>query len=252
MRDLGKIGFGVLMFMIVATGSASAAGCGNGSLDGSYGFNVRGVDNASGTPMATVGLFTADGSGNITLGQFTQSNDGTLSTATLTGTYSIGSSCTGTLTTTDSNSVVRHYFVVLSGIKRAALKIVDTDNGLTLSGDARAQGVGICGFTGKGSAYAENLSGFVGSVPEAIVGRVGTNGSGTISFGFNARALGGVVNTNPISGSYTVNSNCTGTAQIVFGIKSYNFTYVAVDAGKQYILLETDANTTVAGALTTE
>jgi hypothetical protein len=164
----------------------------------------------------------------------------------------IGSSCTGTLTTTDSNSVVRHYFVVLSGIKRAALKIVDTDNGLTLSGDARAQGVGICGFTGKGSAYAENLSGFVGSVPEAIVGRVGTNGSGTISFGFNARALGGVVNTNPISGSYTVNSNCTGTAQIVFGIKSYNFTYVAVDAGKQYILLETDANTTVAGALTTE
>jgi hypothetical protein len=50
-----------------------------------------------GVPHGVVGQITADGKGNLT-GLFTDSSNGTLGTGTFTGTYSISSNCTGSLT----------------------------------------------------------------------------------------------------------------------------------------------------------
>jgi hypothetical protein len=249
MRGLGKIGLGILMFLAIATGTASAT-CSNSNVNGAYGFAVRGVSDPSGNPLATVGLFTADGTGNVGFGKVTQSNTGAVTTATFTGTYNISADCIGTLTTTDSNSITRHYFVVLSGMKADVVDLTETDAGLTMSGAAHPQGVGICGLTGKRTPFAEHVTGVAGAVPEAIAGRVGTDGNGNITFGFAVSNLGGANHKlSKVSGTYTANSDCTGSVQTTFGGATYNFNYVSVDGGRQYLMIETDANTTVAGTL---
>jgi hypothetical protein len=248
MRGLGKIGLGILMFFVVATGSASAA-CSNSSVNGAYGFSVHGFSGPN-SPVAVVGLFTADGAGNISSGKSTASNKGNIATATLTGTYSIAKDCTGTVTTTDSNNVTNHYYVVLSGSTLAAVDFIATDAGLTASGGARLQGVGVCGLTGKTQAFAEHLTGYAAGEPVAAVGRVGTDGKGNITYGHQATSDAGKnFKPTPITGTYTANSDCTGTAQIKYRNGTMNYSYVAVDAGKEYLVIETDATTTVAGTL---
>lgn len=249
MRAFGKIGLGIVAVLIAATGSASAS-CSNSSLDGTYGFSAR----ESSTPLASIGTFTADGAGNITSGQVTQSNNGTISSVTFSGTYTISNDCTGTITTTDSLSSLRKYFVVVSGAKKGTVALIEHNpSGLIASGDAHAQGVGVCGLTGKPQAYALHLTGFAGSAGEAIVGKFVFAGNGNITYGVAALGLGSTYSSpSHVSGTYTVNSNCAGTIQISFGGATYNFDYVAIDADKQFILLETDANTTVAGALAIE
>jgi hypothetical protein len=248
MRELGKIGFGVLMFLAVATGSASAS-CSASNLDGTYGFSVR----DSSHPLANVGTFTADGAGNITSGQITQSNNGAFSSVTFSGTYAIRSDCTGSITTTDSVSNSRNYFVVLGGAKNGAVSLLENASGVIASGDARAQGVGVCGLTGKAHAFTVRLTGLAGANGEDIIGRFTTDGNGNITLGVAALGLGSTF-TKPsrISGTYTANSNCAGTLQMSFGGATYNFDFTPVDADRQFILIETDANTIVAGTLAIE
>jgi hypothetical protein len=251
MRDLSKIGLGTLMVFVVATGSASAA-CGNSNANGVYGFTIRGFAGPS-TPVATVGLFTTDGAGNITSGKSTVSYDGTIESTTFTGTYSIAANCTGTVTTNGPNNVTNHYFAVLSGSKQDVIDLVGTDTGLTVSGSARPQGVGVCGFTGKAAAYAEHLTGYPGSAIEAVVGKLSTNGSGAISDGIVASSADGkTYKPTRVSGTYTASSDCTGTAQVTYRGTAYNYNYVSVGSGMQYLVIETDPKTTVAGTLTKE
>jgi hypothetical protein len=248
MRDLGKIGLGILLFFALATGSASAS-CSNSSANGVYGYTVRGFGGPS-TPVATVGLFTADGAGNITSGKTTASINGTVTTATFTGSYSIAADCTGTVTTTDSNSNTNHYFVVLSGTKLGAIDLIGADPGATVSGSAHSQGVGVCGLTGKAEAFAEHLTGYAGSVLEAVVGKLSTDGNGNIINGIEALSADGkIIKPTRVSGTYTENSDCTGTAQINYRGTTYNYNYVTVDGNKQYLVIETDAHTTIAGTL---
>lgn len=250
MRAFGKIGLGIVAVLIAATGTASAS-CSNSNLDGTYGFTVRNAIN----PLASIGTFTADGAGNITSGQVTQSNNGTISSVTFSGTYTIKNDCTGTISTTDSSSNPRNYFAVLSGTKKESVALLEnTASGLIASGDARALGVGVCGLTGgKPRSFAAHLTGFAGTAGEAIVGKFATDGNGSVTSGVVALGLGSTFyKTNHVSGTYTVNSNCAGTLQTSFGGTTYNFDYVAVGADNQFILIETDANTTVAGALAIE
>jgi hypothetical protein len=248
MHHLGKIGLGILAFFVLATGSASAA-CSNSSASGVYGYSVHGFGGPS-TPVATVGLFTADGAGNITAGKTTASINGQITTATFTGTYSIASDCTGTVTTTDSNSNTNHYFVVLSGTKLGAIDLIGADTGATVSGSAHSQGVGVCGLTGKAADFAEHLTGYAGSVLEAVVGKLSTDGNGNIINGIDALSADGkIIKPSRVSGTYTANSDCTGTAHITYRGTTYNYNYVTVDASKQYLVIETDDKTTIAGTL---
>lgn len=248
MRDLGKIGLGILMFFVVATGSASAA-CSNSNANGIYGYTVRGFSGPN-SPVASVGLFTADGAGHITAGKSTASYSGSTQTATFTGTYSIAADCTGTVTTTDSNSNTNHYFVALAGTKLTAIDLVGADTGLTVSGNAQPQGVGVCGLTGKDAAFAERLNGYAGSVIETLAGKVTTDGKGNITNGYLAASADGkTFKPSHATGTYTANSDCTGTAQVTYRNATTNYNYVTVDAGRQYLVIETDAHTTVAGAL---
>jgi hypothetical protein len=54
----------------------------------------------------------------------------------------------------------------------------------------------------------------------------------------------------PVTGSYTVDTDCKGTATITpKGQPEMHFSFVVVDCGKELLAIETDADTIVSGTL---
>jgi hypothetical protein len=54
----------------------------------------------------------------------------------------------------------------------------------------------------------------------------------------------------PVTGSYSISANCTGTATITpKGQSAMNFSLVVVNGGKELLAIETDADTVVTGTL---
>jgi len=238
----------LLMFAtLVAVGSASAGSCSDATLNGVWGYTSSGFG-GDGTPRAAVGQATADGNGNIT-GSETKSKDGTILTVTFTGTYSVAKNCTGSLTVTQQDGTTKNANFVFDDSKKG-FQVIQTDSGHVDAGFGLAQGTVTCGLTGKKATFAANLSGTDNGVgPVAGVAQVILDGKGNIS-GTETYSLNGTIGTASLSGTYTENANCTGTAQITTqGVGTGNFNFVIVNGGKEFLLIQTDNNTIVSGTL---
>lgn len=103
---------------------------GNATLRGTY------VSIASGTlvgigPVSAVGTLTSDGKGN-SVNPFTVSVNGVISRSTVTGTSTVNSDCTGSLTQSDGT----HYDFVVTP-DGSTFDWIETDAGTVLSGTAR-------------------------------------------------------------------------------------------------------------------
>ena len=91
-----------LVFLILVFGllpgvqPLHAAVCSNASLKGDYGMLVTG--SAAGNAIATMGKITADGTGALIGSETVSANGNVFDTVTVTGFYTIGSTCTGTAT----------------------------------------------------------------------------------------------------------------------------------------------------------
>ncbi len=101
---------------------------GNATLRGTY------MSHGSGTvvgvgPVAAVGLIIYDGKGNLT-NPFTVSVNGAIDSVPATGTYTVNSDCTGTVTQTGGNY---HFVVAADGSK---VFWIETDPGTVISGSA--------------------------------------------------------------------------------------------------------------------
>jgi hypothetical protein len=90
-----------LFTMTAATGSASAATCTNASLKGVYGFFSQGCVNSE--PLANLGQITASGTGTLT-GTITRTLDGVQQNASVSGSYTLAKTCTGTITYTQGSA----------------------------------------------------------------------------------------------------------------------------------------------------
>ena len=237
----------LLLVSIFAVGSASAATCSDATLKGVYGFIVSGLG-GDGTPRAIVGQGTADGKGNLS-GTLTKSKDGTILDLTFTATYSVAKNCTGSLTTNDEDGETRHdNFVFENGNK--GWQVIQTDSGRVISGFGLAQGAAVCGENGKKQTFAANLNGIVIGVGQvAYLEQVILDGKGNVT-GSGTFSLAGAIYTVPITGTYTENADCTGSAQITpQGYSTLNFNFVVVNVGKEILLVETDTGTIVSGTM---
>ena len=230
----------------VAIGSASAATCSNATLKGVAGSLDAGFN--GGLPETTLTQATFDGQGNLS-GTVTDSTNGTITTGTFTGTYSVSKNCTGSLTVKFQNGSTASENFVLDDSKKGA-QMIRTDSGLVKSGLVLDQGAVTCGATGKKATFAANLTGTINGIgPAAAVGQATLDGKGNIS-GTGTFSLDGSILTGSISGTYTENSNCTGTAAITpQGFSTLNFDFVVVNGGKELLLIETDAGTTVSATM---
>jgi hypothetical protein len=236
----------VLVFAtMIAVGSASAT-CTNATLIGVFGSLDAGFN--AGQPEATLTQFTADGIGNLS-GTLTNSTNGVITTGTFTGTYSVSKNCTGSYTVTFPNGKTASAKFVVDNAKKGS-QMIRTDSGLTKAGFALAQGTVVCGLTGKKQTFALNLTGAgIGIGPIAGVGQVTLNGAGSVS-GSATFSQNGTVHSASLSGTYTANSNCAGTAQITLsGFPTSNYNLVVVNSGKEMLVIETDSNTIVSGTM---
>jgi hypothetical protein len=231
-----------LFVIVLAAGQLMSAlpntACSNATLQGGYGFVLTGV-NSSSTLAAIVGEITADGNGNLT-GSETISNDGVISSnVALTGTYSIKSTCTGTAKISPSGFPTAKYnLTIVSTAKQ--IEMVDTDTGTTESGYAVAVGNTTCTNAGVKGTFGFEGGGFNSSlVPSVFAGQSKLDGAGNLT-GTETVSAGGTIISGAVTGTYSVNSDCTGSASITFdgGITTANF--VLVNGGQSALQITTN------------
>ncbi len=231
--------------------AAEAATCSNASLRGTYGFLHDGTD-INGIPSsAAVTQITFDPNTGTFTGENTASHDGVIVTEPVTGTYAIASNCTGTgipagatpfsIVVTPRGFLALHLFsegfAVKQGSPTCTNAGVDGDFGF------EAMGVFLAGAPSTTGAVA-----FIGQLKLTV----DPSGEGVIR-GHIAASEGGTflaLADEPVTGSFTVDANCTGTFTITSkGQSPLNFSFVIVDHGKEMLIIETDANTVVSGTL---
>jgi hypothetical protein len=238
---------GLFVFtMVFAVVSASAV-CSNASLNGVVGYSTTAWAANVGYGGASVGQITYDGKGNFTAAA-TDSAYGTIESVTYSGTYSVAKDCTGTNTITTGPMHGTFNFVFDGTGKN--YQAIETDGTYIASGFAIPQGKVTCGLTGKKQTFALNVGGTdLGVGPVVGVGQLTLNGSGSLS-GSATFNVNGTLTSGSVTGTYTADSNCTGTAQItVAGALTYHYSLVVVDSGKEMLVVETDNNTVVTGTM---
>jgi hypothetical protein len=230
--------------------AAWAETCSNASLSGTYGFLHVGTDSNSTPASAAVTQFTFDPTTGTFAGENTASHDGVIATEPVTGTYAVASNCTGT----GNPAGATPFSIVVTPTGFLALHLLS-------EGFAVKQGSPTCTNAGvKGSFGFETTGIFLAGAPAigavAFIGElkltVNPSGEGVIS-GHVASGEDGTFLTlaeEPVTGSYTVDKDCRGTATIApKGQPEMHFSFVVVDCGKELLAIETDADTVVSGTL---
>ena len=249
---------GTIVLVTLACSSAAwADNCSNESLKGTYGF-LHGGRDSSGSPVSeAVSQLTFDPSTGTFIASTTTSRDGVISTFSATGTYAIAPDCTGTGTPAGNNPFS---FVVTSRGFLVAEPISQT-TGFTSNGFAVKQGDAACTNAGVERSFGLQTTGiFLAGAPTtgavALIAdlklSVNASGKGVIS-GRMGGSEGETILTlaeEPVTGSYEVETDCTGTATIkAKGLPEMHFSLVVVDCGKEMLAIETDANTIVSATL---
>jgi hypothetical protein len=233
----------LLTALSIATIPRARASCTNASFKGVYGILSAGLTN-SGEPKTSIGQFTTDGDGNL-MGWSTQSTDGAFTTFSFTGSYSVAKNCTGTVTL--SNGYTAN-LVLDNGNKGAYM--IQTNSGYTQSSIAVAEGTATCTDAGVKHTFAVNANGNVLGIGEVVyVGQLTLNGSGNITGTLSTSLNGAITSNEPITtGTYSIDSNCIGTASITLENSTMmNFDLIVVDGGKELMALESDSGTVVSG-----
>jgi hypothetical protein len=241
---------GMIFLASFAVRSAAGATCSNASLSGTYGF-VHGTTDNNGSPnSAAVTQLTFDSTTGTFTGENTTSRDGVISTLPVTGTYAIASNCTGTGTPSGGSP----FSIVITPTGFLALHLL-AEGFAVKQGSPPCHNAGVHGSFGF-EATGVDLAGAPATGAVDFVGElkfeVNSSGEGEIS-GHLASSEDGTYQTladEPVTGSYTIDKNCTGTATITpKGQPEMHFSFVVVDCGRELLAVETDANTVVSGTL---
>ena len=96
--------------------------------------------------------------------------------------------------------------------------------------------------------------GFTGTVNSigqvAVSGQVTLNGTGSVSGVATLSLNGTIVNSTPVTGTYAINSDCTGTATVTpTGLSAFDFSLLVVNADKEILAVETNSGSIVSGTL---
>ena len=231
---------GIVLLLGACLSVYASATCSNATLVGNYGFTITGV-NGSGLLMAAVGQLTADGKGNLTGIEALSDGGVVTSNIALTGTYSLKASCNGTSIITGNGSSASFNLVVVSN--GAQIEMEKTVAGTAQYGYALAQGKATCTNAGIKNVFGFRGGGYTAPsmAPNSWDGQVKLDGLGNIT-GNESASFGGTIQSFSLTGTYTVSSNCTGTAVFSGGGSQSNTFFVIVNGGQSLMQIETDAN----------
>ena len=245
-----------LVLAFALSSVAGAATCSNYSLSGTYGL-LHGGTAVTGLPTRSMAQFTFDPTTATFASVTTASHNGVIATEIVPGTYAVASNCTGKGTWIIGTMKDNFSFVVTSN----GFFLVTQFPGATQEGVAAKQGSPTCTNERVEGSFGFQATGlFVAGAPVtgpvALVGElklsVTASGAGVIS-GRVAGSENGTLFTfaqEPVTGSYSVDADCRGTATITpKGRSEMHFKLVVVGGGNEMLAIETDANTVVSGTL---
>jgi hypothetical protein len=198
-------------------------------------------------PLVHVGQITFDGNGNFS-GSHDTNLGGVLIPHVDFGTYSVNSDCTTGTISFASGVGFRMSIVITSGGQE--IKFVGAATSVVISGTLRLAAAAPCsastltgnsyGYASHGLVAAGKGNGFPrvgGFVPFSDAGQISFAADGSVS-GMDSQDLGGVVIPGqPIAGSYSVNSNCTGMTTMTIAGADRSWHSVILQGGDQIIFI---------------
>jgi hypothetical protein len=212
---------------------------GSASLHGSYAFSLTGK-NAAG-PFARAGSFSADGTGGLQGGvEDVHDSSGVRQNISFAGTYSVGVDGRGTLSFSDGLTPSNFRIVLASN---SQVQIIGFDPAGSAQGAANLSDPSTFLLSAFSGVYVFDFAG-VDNASKAFseIGEVSLNGTGGIVSGLEDRNDNGTLSSKvPLTGTYTVNANGRGTAQLVGGGTTANLTFYIVSRGSAKFL-EVDAS----------
>lgn len=230
--------------MLALPFSGIAQQCSNSTLRGAYAYAVDVITTLDGKSFTNsdVGRVVFDGAGKYTAKIASTVNGSTL-IGEGSGEYLVGVDCT---VTGKGDGIEFDAVVVNNG---SDFMIVIREPGLSRAGNGtRIEGQacnastlsGSYGYQGQGSTSAD---GRVFSLSEVGVLDFG---SGRMT-GVYSASSGGQVERREISGTFDLNTDCTGTATYQAGGVNYVMNFVVATAGNTIYYSETGAGTTITG-----
>ncbi len=241
--------FLAVAFVIAACAQPNVGGliCAPSTVTGPYGYAISGyvaVAMGSAVPFSDQGTFVADGNGSFA-GSSTVSTNGTIANRSISGNYAINSACAGTATFRDTlgNAISMAFTVVANGQE---IQFIETDSGTVVSGVAQVGATG-CDSTLFSGPFEYAISGFTLTGPFADSGRIVADGRGGFT-GISTFSAAGLIQRRTFSGTYSLGSDCSGTATLVDSLgNSATLAIAAVNYGQDVLFIETDTGTDVAG-----
>jgi hypothetical protein len=249
-RNLRLVKFAVLALLIAAFAPQALRAddeCSNRTLKGTYMATATGTVVGVG-PLANINLVTLDGSGNgQSFGQ-TRSVNGIIATGgPAPVTYTVNSDCTGTATFAGP----AHFNIVVDK-KGAGWFFIRTDAGFVASGYTIRLGKdsdqGCSTSTLKGSYRFLATGTRVGVGPIATLAETFFDGSGNRQ-GTSTTSVNGNISTGTSTGTYTVNSDCTGTQTLVSSGQDVHLNMIIDSNGAYVFFIRTDPGFVLSGQL---
>ncbi len=240
----------------------------NSVLNGTYGRQLEGMVAAGNTspaaaPIVQVGYMTFDGYGTVS-GEHDTSFGGGVIPHSDPGTYSVNPDCTtGTIFFAYNGTSLS--FVITGGgeeIKLLYTSLTPAGMGAVTPGRLRRMGLTSCSSaTLSGKSYGYSTHGLIGSgvsdafprvggfVPFADDGQMSFLADGTVTGADNASISGLLIFGQQITGTYTVNADCTGTTNMTIGGVDRSWHFVIVEGGNEVIFIGTPSGLVWTGTL---
>jgi hypothetical protein len=209
----------------------------NGSLNGSYVYQIHGVSVASGSVYRQVGVFTADGNGNITGG--TDDSSANSGGTAVTGVYTVGSDGTGFIT---MNTSLGQISLAITLVSSSKLELIENDAALDAAGTAELQDSTAAGTAPTGTfVFRLHQEASAQSPSTEEVSQVGGI---TVTSGAGSGAMDQNLNGNLTSPNVNVTFNAPvtsgrGTGNLVDTSANFTtvFVYYVVNSGKSVLLV---------------
>jgi uncharacterized protein (TIGR03437 family) len=221
--------------------------CSNSSFNGPYFWLLSGAFVSAAAPGAELARIVTDGNGSFS-GVAEDVINGVLSSHTLSGTYTIQSSCTGIFTiSVDSQSPFQAALQVVGGGGNALIAF-STPNGV-FTGTVHRQSAdsGSCSNASLSGSYGYLLVGSSGNSLFSDDGFVSADGNGNLTARSTVN-LGGAISSAIGTGTYSVSASCAVAARLT-DQRGNTLNYLAgvADDGATILFLRTDPTFTVAG-----
>ena len=260
-----------VVFLFVGLAPRASGTCANPNsiLNATYGWEGHALGANGNThapkigdfgPFVQVGHLTFDGNGNFSGAHDTMAGAGLLPHVD-SGTYSVNSDCTtGTISFATGIGFTMSIVITSGGQE---IKYVSATTGGVNSGTLRLMAAAPCsastlsgrsyGYASHGLIAAGNGNGFPrigGFVPFADAGQISFGADGSVSGVDNVNFGGVVIPGQPVAGTYSVTSDCTGTTTMTIAGVDNSWHFVILQGADQIIFVATPNGSVWAGTLT--